>query len=85
VLQAGGVATAIGLLLYPGLLGDPEIVAATPAVAALLTQLLLAQAIRTPLSRRWFYQGGCGGDGRRCSRGSLLTKLTASKILKQLM
>lgn len=68
VLKTRGVAAAVGLLLDPGLLGCSEIVAAAPAIATLLTQLLLAEAKRTPLSRRWLHQGGCSGDGRRCSR-----------------
>ena len=44
VLKTGGVAAAIGLL-DPGLLWRTEVVAAAPAVAALLTKLLLAEPI----------------------------------------
>ena len=36
VLKTGGVAAAIGLLLNPGLLGCTEVIAAAPAIAALL-------------------------------------------------
>ena len=45
VLKTGCEAAAIWLLLDPGLLGSTEVVAAAPAVAALLTLLLLAESI----------------------------------------
>ncbi len=68
VLESGGVAAAKGLLLDPWLLRCTEVVTAAPTVTALLTQLLLAEAIGTPLGRSWLHQGGSGGDGGRCSR-----------------
>ena len=66
VLKTGGVATARGLL-DPGLLWRTEVVTAAPAVAALLTKLLLAEAIGTPLGCSWLNKNGGGGD---CGRGN---------------
>lgn len=68
VLEAGGVATAVGLRLQPWLRGPTEVVAAAPAVSALLKQLLLAEAMGPPLSSCWLYQGG-GAGGGGCGNG----------------
>lgn len=72
VLKTGGVATAIGLL-DPGLLWRTEVVAAAPAVTTLLTKLLLAESIGTPLGCSWLNQGDRGGNcgrsnGKECEK-----------------
>ena len=55
VLESRGVPAAIWLLLDPWVQGITKVVTATPAVAALLTKLLLAESIGTPLGCNWLH------------------------------
>jgi len=65
VLKTGGVAATVWLLLHTWLMGSTEVVTAAPAVAALLTKLLLAESIGTPLGCSWLNKGDRGGNRGR--------------------